>query len=379
MQTDFSNSAGADSLMTHDAICRDSFIGQAALRLLCVRYFLRRAFSGRVRLSNRRMRASSEEFYRRAWFNAARAIGAKFSPSPGGITEIERGGVRIRVRANTTSLDSAATLARSTDKTAVRSLLARSSIPAPRQIVITIGNFDRALSMLRSSQRPLVVKPAANTGSGAGVSTGVTTRHQLRAAVAWARAFGPRMLIEEQLDGDCYRILMMDSKVLDVVLRHPPTIVGDGVSTVGQLMRRENRLRLKAGTARAQVLIRLDPDLRNTLAGQGLSLRSRPEKGQVVILKRVINDNGRRENSSAEGRLCPAIIEAARRAAETLGARLVGVDIICRDPSMPLKRSGGAILEVNTTPGFYYHYYKADGAFPVADHILNRIFAAGDH
>ncbi|MGH7984755.1 MAG: hypothetical protein ACREQX_00490 [Candidatus Binataceae bacterium] len=326
------------------------------------------------------MRSSRREFYTRAWLNAAEALGARCIASPGGITEIKRGSREIRVSASTTSLDSAATIERASDKAAVRSLLARTGIPVPRHIEITLGEFREALSMLSSSPVPLVVKPAANTGSGAGVSTSVTTPHQLRIAVAWARAFGPRVLVEEQLDGDCYRVLMMDGEVLDIVLRHPPTIVADGTSTIRQMLSRENALRLEAGTARAQVLIRNDPDLRNTLAAQGLNLRSRPTLGRMVIVKRVINDNGGRDNSSAVGLLCPAILASAREAADVLHARLVGVDIICHDPTVPLERSGGAILEVNTTPGFYYHYHKADVSFAVADHVLHKFFdaAAGD-
>lgn len=321
------------------------------------------------------MRVQLEEFYARAWRGAAETSGARFKALRGGIAEIERGGRKMRVCANETSLDAAVTLELTKDKPAVQSLLARSGIPVPRYIAIEISQFERALGMLRSSSVPLVVKPAANTGSGVGVSTNVTTRHRLRAAVAWARAFGPRVLVEEQVDGDCYRVLVMDGEVLDVVVRHPPRIIGDGVSTVRQLVREENKLRLEAGMARAQVLIRFDPDLFNTLASQGCNVRSRPAKGEVVVLKRVINDNGGRENASANGRLCSAILESARKAAQLVGVRLAGIDIICRDPSVPLELSGGAIIEVNTTPGFYYHYHAAGASFLVADHVLNRFFS----
>jgi cyanophycin synthetase len=350
------------------------------LRLLCVYYFFRRGLFGRVRLGNRRMDALRGEFYGHAWRSAAEATGARFTALTSGIGEIERDGRRIRVCASTTSLDTPMAFKRAGDKPMVRSMLARSGIPVPHHITIGIGEFERALYMLRSSPRPLVVKPAVNTGSGAGVSTNVTTVRQLRTAVAWARAFGPHILIEEQIEGDCYRILVMDGEVLDVVVRHPPKIIGDGASTVRQLVREENKLRLEAGTARAQVLIRLDPDIRNTLASQGRNMRSRPAKGEVITLKRVINDNRGRENASANGRLCCAILDSARTAAGVAGVRLAGVDVICCDPSVPLQQSGGAILEVNTTPGFYYHYHTADSSFPVAHHVLKRFFnASTDH
>ncbi len=350
---------------------------RAMMKLLCAYCFMKRGLRSKAQPGVRRMRASREDFYKTMWRSAAEATGADFSALPDGTAEICRSNQLIKVCANKTSLDDRATVSRADDKLLVSSILARSGIPIPHHIVIGIGEFEKALQMLRSSASPLVVKPAANTGAGAGVSTNVTTQHRLRVAVAWARAYGPRILIEEQVEGDCYRVLVMDGEVADTVVRHPPRIVGDGLSTVWQLVRHENKLRREAGAVRAQGLIRLDPDLRNTLSNQGLGLRSRPAKGEVVVLKRVINDNGTSDNVAANGCLCSAILESACKAVEVVGARLAGVDVICRDPRVPLECSRGAVIEVNTNPGLYYHYRAGDSSFPVAEHVLNSFFNAG--
>lgn len=350
------------------------FIEWAMLDLRRSYYFILSKLRGRVRPGVKRMRTLGRGFYINMWRTAAEANGARFKALSDGIVEIERCGHRIRVCDNTTSLDKPMTLKLAGDKTTVRSLLAESGIPIPRHVAIEPGQFGRASQMLRSSRVPLVVKPAEYTSGGVGVSTNVTTVPQLRAAVAWASAFGPRILIEEQIEGDCYRVLVMDGEVLDTVVRHPPRIVGDGVSTVRQLLRDENKLRLQAGMERALCLIRLDPDVRNTLSSQGLRLRSRPAKGQIVLLKRVINDNASRENVPANGSLCSAILGSACKAAEIVGTRLAGIDVICSDPNVPLEISGGAIIEVNANPGFYYHYHMTDSGFPIADRVLNRFF-----
>jgi cyanophycin synthetase len=255
-------------------------------------------------------------------------------------------------------------------------MLAQQGISVPRQIALEVDQFDEALEILRTSRQPLVVKPAANTGAGAGVSTNVRTLRQLRAAIAWARAYGPRILVEEQIEGDCYRILVMAGEVLDTVVRHPPKVIGDGMTTIRQLIRRENLLRRRSGAIRAQVLIRIDPDLRNTLDSQGLNLGSHPEKGRVVFLKRVINDNGTTDNVAANGVLCPAIIESARKAADVIGTRLAGIDLVCRDPNVPLEDSGGAVIEVNANPGLYYHYRLADSKYQVAEDVLTRFLSS---
>jgi glutathione synthase/RimK-type ligase-like ATP-grasp enzyme len=73
--------------------------------------------------------------------------------------------------------------------------------------------------------------------------------------------------------------------------------------------------------------------------------------------------------------LCDSIIEDGARAAQAIGVRLAGVDILTADPSVPLADSGGAILEFNTPPNYYNHYHTRDGAFPVAVHVLDRLLA----
>jgi D-alanine-D-alanine ligase-like ATP-grasp enzyme len=52
------------------------------------------------------------------------------------------------------------------------------------------------------------------------------------------------------------------------------------------------------------------------------------------------------------------------------------VDVLTTDPGVPLARSGGVVLEVNTTPGYYYHYHRRGPEAPVATMILERLARA---
>ena len=53
---------------------------------------------------------------------------------------------------------------------------------------------------------------------------------------------------------------------------------------------------------------------------------------------------------------------------------MAGVDLVTADLSRPLAESGGAILEVNGTPGLHYHYEVADR--PSATHVAIPILRA---
>jgi cyanophycin synthetase len=92
-------------------------------------------------------------------------------------------------------------------------------------------------------------------------------------------------------------------------------------------------------------------------------------------LKCVINDNAAAENVSVTDQVCTAIVECGRAAANAIGARLAGVDIVTTDLSVPLTDSGGVVLEVNTTPGLYIHCCAGDGH--VAELILEACLELG--
>jgi cyanophycin synthetase len=205
------------------------------------------------------------------------------------------------------------------------------------------------------------------------VTTGVRSTFHLARAAAAAAAYGEQLLIEEQVEGDNYRLLYLDGELVDAFVRTPPGVTGDGRSTVAALVRAANDERLRKRAGLSQVLLTVDLDMRRTLAKQELTLRSVPAAGDRVVLKTVVNENGGADNACALDVLCPALVKECARAVRALRVRLAGVDVITRDPSRPLRETGGVVLEVNAPPNFYFHYHKRGGAYPVAKHVLARL------
>jgi cyanophycin synthetase len=315
------------------------------------------------------------DFYEQTWREAASALGATYRPLGSGFAEVTRGGARARVVDNTCPIDDPVTLAIASDRPLTYKLLAENGLPIPPYAEFAFHQVDRAVAFMESGPRECVVKPSRGTAGGRGVTTGIRRRSHLVRAAAAAADYGGDLLIEEQLEGQNYRLLYLDGVLLDAFVRKPPSVVADGRSTVARLVRRANLDRLRHGSGLSQVLLTVDQDMRRTLEKQGLSFRSVPAAGTVVTLKAVVNENCGSDNTSATHVLCDSIVEDGARAAGALRVRLAGIDVVTRDPSVPLRQSGGAILEVNTTPGFYYHYHKQDGAFPVAVHVLEKLLA----
>jgi D-alanine-D-alanine ligase-like ATP-grasp enzyme len=345
--------------------------------LLKVHYHLRRLrrFLPIRNASAHRAEMGRAEWYERLWEDAAAEVGARFRPLGDGICEIRRDGLATRVRQNCTAIDDPVTLTLALNKKLVYRLLAEEGLPIPRHVAFTLRTLSRAAAFLEQTPGPCVVKPAAGTGGGEGITTGIRTRRQLARAATLAAQSSSEMLLEEQVPGDNYRLLYLDGVLLDAVQRRPPAVIGDGRATVRRLVEHANAARLRRGSAISQVLLTADLDMRHTLARQGLTLSSVPAAGQVVAVKTVINQNFAADNVTATGRLCPSLIADGARAARCTGVRLAGIDVITRDPSAPLADTGGVILEVNTTPGFHYHYHKNDGSFPVAVRVLEQLLS----
>jgi len=315
-------------------------------------------------------------FYRQAWEDAARDTGATLThldPADASLLEISIDQRRLLVSDHVTSLDDPVTLEVAGNKPLVYRLMQERGVPIPRHVVCSAGDLATAQEFLRALGRPCVVKPAWGTGAGRGVTAGVRESRDLVGALAAAAAWCSQVIVEEQVPGNNYRLLYLDGRLLDAICRRPPVVTGDGRHTLRQLIAGENRRRIEGGMAASQTLIPIDRELRHTLRAGGHRLRDVPAAGRVVQLRTVINDNRREDNRPAAAELCAAVIESGAAAARAVGARLAGVDIITPDAARPLAEAGGAVIEVNTTPGHYHHFTDPADPGRIARLILEHL------
>jgi cyanophycin synthetase len=356
------------------------------------------------RLSGRRRaaRAHHTDFYRQLWLDAAADADVSATPLTDGGLEIALPGQTLRVQGTHCSIDGPDVLARAGDKALVARALAAAGIPVPPSVLIKSADLAPAVRFL-STVGSCVVKPARDTATGRGVTTGVRTRRDLARAVVEAAAAGARgsaaagarqggrrgfgmlrgldsvpVLVERQVFGRDYRLLYFDGELLDALRRDPPAVTGDGQRTVSALVDELNAERITAGGAVGQVLVERDLDFERTLSTQGLRPSSIPAPGMTVRLKTTINENAPDCNRPARQELCPELIEQGRRAAAVVGARLAGVDVLTSNPGVPLEVAGGCVLEVNTTPGLAMHYHGHPGEVAPARQLLCRLRANGE-
>jgi cyanophycin synthetase len=314
-----------------------------------------------------------EVLYKQVWHEAAEELGAEAIALQGEFIEMRRGAVTTRVWRQMTALDDPVALNLALDKTSVHELLTARGIAVPQYIEFGHTDLAPAMRFIADAGGPCVVKPAGGGRGGAAVTGCVGDEMQLARAVLSAARIGSRVLIERRIPGDMYRLLFLDGELLDVVVRHTPHLTGDGRSTVLELLIRENERRLDTG--RAQSPLTADLDFVFTLAAGGRTPFTVPAAGERVQVKSASSENAQEENHTVR-EYAQEVVEECAEAVRTVGLRLSGVDVVTPDIRRSLADAGGAIIEVNGTPGFQYHYVVADpaNATRVAVPVLERVF-----
>ena len=322
------------------------------------------------------------EAYARIWSEAAEATGARVQELARGLFEISRDGVRARVFQQMIDIEDPVALEVALDKALVHRLLSDLGLRVPEHLEFDVRDPAPAIEFLERAAGPCVVKPASGSGGGHGTTAGVETAEELMRARRNAATNTRRLLIERQVTGAVYRLLLFEGELLDIVRSVPGHLVGDGVSTIEQLIFAENERRAAARGAAGLALLGANLDMLLCLEHAGLSLSSVAPTGRRIAIGAVTNNNATEDNETFRGDLSPELVAHARLAQEAVGVRLAGVDVITPDPSRPLGETGGVINEVNGTPGLHHHYLVADAAgatrvaIPVLERLLSR--APGD-
>jgi len=262
------------------------------------------------------------------------------------------------------------------DKHLTKELLRRHGIPVPTgEIAYSVGS---ALRHAAEIGYPVVIKPY-DSNHGNGVTLNITCREGVSEAFRLALEFSSAAVVEKHITGQDYRVLVVGDKVSAVARRQPPRVAGDGVSTIRQLVDKENENPLRGEDhTRPLTKIELDDVAVQTLLDAGLNPDSVPAKDTDVFLRKNANLSTGGTAVSCPETIHPINAKMAVRAAKALGLDIAGVDICSPDLTIPLHENGGAVLEVNAGPGLRMHLMPSEGPpAAVAKDILDMLFPQG--
>ena len=259
-----------------------------------------------------------------------------------------------------TSRDDYTRLDRKSEATA---LLREERIPAPRGFLLdSRTTSEESLRELAEELGfPLVLKP--NTGSmGQGVLTGLSNWQELKSGYDYlvSEIKARQIVVEKHQEGDDYRVLVVDGRVIGAVRRVPANVTGNGLSSVSVLIDEKNISR-KWNPFLTSGLIKIDYEVTKCLEAQNLGLDDVPDKGVHVTLRRVANASAGGDVIDVTDELPDEIKDAAVRAVKIFPRVLIaGVDVLYKT-GQPATPDNYVIIEINSRPQIGVNMYPSLG------------------
>ncbi len=283
-----------------------------------------------------------------------------------------------RIRATMTNITGSLGVDIASDKKLTNRLLAATGVPVPRSEVV--GDADAAVAAANRIGLPVAIKPL-DGNHGRGVMLNLADETAVRDGYGVARSQSRRggVVVESHLTGNDYRCLVIDGVLRAVAQRVPAHVEGDGKHSITDLVETTNAdPRRGIGHEKVLTRIKIDDESIAYAREQGFELSDVPPRGHRVYLKRTGNMSTGGISIDRTDEAHPDNVEIAELAARVVGLDIAGIDLVCPDISLPVRETGGGIVEVNAAPGFRMHTNPTEGESQyVAKPVMDMLFPSG--
>ena len=281
-----------------------------------------------------------------------------------------------RIQATTTGKTNMIAVDIAGNKHAAKKLLGEMGVPVPKGF--SIRDEDELERTIESIGFPVVVKPL-DGNHGKGATVGIETLDEARTAFQKAKEYSRNVFVEKMLAGGDCRALVVNNSLVAVAERIPATVVGDGKSTIQQLIDKTNDdPRRGYGHENVLTLIDVDEQTERLLRAKNYTLETVLSKGEMLLLKTTANISTGGTAIDRTDEVHPENVFLFERIAKIVGLDVAGIDVIASNVSEPLSENGGGIIEINAAPGFRMHLAPSQGiGRNVAEHVVNMLFPPG--
>ncbi|QLL09875.1 N-acetylglutaminylglutamine synthetase [Mycobacterium vicinigordonae] len=265
-----------------------------------------------------------------------------------GEIRLTHGGRTVITRESLSEFTSAVAMCRCDDKRLTRRLVSEAGITVPRARLAT---FDDADYTFLTEVGEVVVKPTRGE-QGHGITVGVAAERgpgELAAALARAREVCPEVLIEQRVQGQDLRLVVIDGRVVAAALRLPPEVIGTGDHTIRDLIAAESRRR--SASTGGESRIPLDDLTEATVAESGWSLDDVLPQGTWLRVRHTANLHQGGTIHDVTAQVNPELCRVAVSAAEAIGIPVTGIDLLVTD----VTGEEYAFIEANERPGLANH------------------------
>ncbi|SFU57295.1 cyanophycin synthetase [Pseudoduganella namucuonensis] len=296
----------------------------------------------------------------------------------GNLVQLGHGARQRRIWTAETDATSAIAEGIASDKDLTKSLLASAGVPVPEGELVR--SADEAWEAAEDIGVPVVVKPY-DGNHGRGVTLNLVTEADVKAAyeLAVVRGGSKNVIVERYVAGNEHRLLIVGKRLIAAAMGESLWVTGDGKHDIRQLCDLQINTDPRRGTTEDKPLGLVEPDKSGEiileLVRQNMTHETVPQAGQQVL----IQPNGNVAVDVTD-LVHPDVAEMAALAARVVGLDIAGIDLVARDISRPLEEQGGAVIEVNASPGLLAHLKPGAGGQPraVGAAIIDQLFAHDD-
>jgi cyanophycin synthetase len=284
-----------------------------------------------------------------------------------------------RIQATLTNTSSILGVELACDKEGTKTILRNAGVPVPVGTVIRY--FDELQDAIEYvGGYPIAIKPL-DGNHGRGITLDITKPETAEKAYDKASAASKTnsVIVERFYKGNDYRVLVVNGKVVAVAERIPAHVIGDGRSTIDELIHQTNR-DPRRGDGHDNVLTRIEVDenVLSLMDEQGCTLDSVLPEGKHCYLRATANISTGGIAIDRTDIVHPENLWLFARIAKIIGLDVAGIDVITPDISRPLRDVNGVIVEVNAAPGFRMHVAPSEGlARNVAGAVLDMLYPHG--
>jgi cyanophycin synthetase len=262
------------------------------------------------------------------------------------------------------------------DKEETKNLLASMGVPVAKGDIA----YDEAdlKDIVDRIGYPIVVKPL-DGNHGRRVTININTWEEAVEGLLSAKQISRRVIVERYVRGFDYRLLVIGYKFVAAAKRTPAAVVGDGKSSIRQLIDEVNKdPRRGYGHEKVLTAIKVDDETNGILEKAELTLDSVIPAGETLYLKRTANLSTGGTATDVTDIVHPEIVFMAERIARIIGLDICGIDFMTTNISEPVSATGGVVLEVNAGPGFRMHVAPTDG-LPrnIAEPVIDLLYPPG--
>ncbi len=278
-----------------------------------------------------------------------------------------------RIQATMTDRTSALGVEIADEKFWTKTLLEQARIPTPSGS--NVESLQEAQSAADEIGYPVAVKPEIGN-HGRGITARVSDASEIAQAYASAHAVCDSVIVEKTLLGHDFRVLVIHGQMVAAAQRQPAFVVGDGKSSVGELIERVNAdPRRGVGHHRVLTEITVDEMTLRLMALGEHTLQSVLPEGQQLYLKSTANLSTGGTARDVTDEVHPDVRRMCERVARIVGLDCMGIDIVAPGLDQPLDGETSGIVEVNAAPGFRMHLEPTQGrARNVAQPFVEMLF-----